>query len=309
MSSGIAVALWRQLRRAAIRLMRDPVSKMKVHERSLEMPLSHVLPEYLRDCPLYDTLPQRLAAFVRLHSGRLCAIDVGANIGDTIAAMKLGKDDTCLAIEPSERYCSYLRRNCAGTSGVVVVRACCSDHEASGSLNLVERDGTGQGCLDERVSGSDRSETLDGLVARFPQFSNANFIKTDTDGNDLAVLRGGLSLIKEQMPAVLFECDVGGRDTDMRQLQSMLSTLRDVGYTSCLVYDNTGVLLGRYETGRIDDWRSLCLYQMVRRYYYFDVVAMREPSGSEFHRSERLFMAGMVKSGVSEIAAHDAASD
>lgn len=74
------------IRQLLIKLNEHQLCCMKIHGQDLVMPLSHSLPLYLHEFPLYDSLPHRLTGFIKLKSQYIKAIDVGANIGDSIAA-------------------------------------------------------------------------------------------------------------------------------------------------------------------------------------------------------------------------------
>src|SRR6185369_13661457 len=83
---GCAKIFWGGIRKQLVRLTGDPPCSMKIHGKSLELPLSHALPAYLDELAFYDTLPGRLSDYLYRKYGMLKCVDVGANIGDSVAA-------------------------------------------------------------------------------------------------------------------------------------------------------------------------------------------------------------------------------
>ena len=56
---GLRRKVWFCIRAVAVRLLGDPACAMTVHGRTLRMPLSHILPDYLARYRFYDRLPRR----------------------------------------------------------------------------------------------------------------------------------------------------------------------------------------------------------------------------------------------------------
>ncbi len=155
--------------------------------RQLWMPFSHDRPAHLCAPGYYDQLMGRVADFVRLRKGRICGIDVGANIGDTIAACRVRNEDQSLAIQPSPVFFEYLNRNLVDFSTVRQLKVGCAASDSS------PREGSGM-----------EIKRVDTLVEQFPEFRDRNFLKIDTDGYDFEVLRGARELIARAQPVVLF---------------------------------------------------------------------------------------------------------
>ena len=72
--------------------------------------------------------------------------------------------------------------------------------------------------------------TLKSLDEIIPQDQKVHFIKIDVEGGEFGVLKGGLQLLKKNLPIVLFECGKGGSDyygTQPNELYDFLS--KEVG--------------------------------------------------------------------------------
>ena len=266
---------------------------MPIHGRSMQINLSHGLPIYQAYHPYYDSLPGRLGHFLRSRHGALVGVDVGANIGDSVAAFLGGKNhprDCFIAVEPNPKFFAILRRNWAHDSRVLPVSLLCSAGSQQGSFSILEKNGTAS--IVESGSGTVmEAQPLDHIVAANPTFGTANLIKIDTDGHDFEVLAGAAATIARNRPAVLFECDVFGRTDYTLAVLRTLDNFAAAGYSSYLVYDNLGFLLGRHSLQNHAAIKALLFYQLTSQGRYFDLLAMAEPDLADFHASEVRFFA------------------
>jgi hypothetical protein len=72
------------------------------------------------------------------------------------------------------------------------------------------------------------------------ELTGVRLLKIDADGQDLAIIRGGLGWISEQQPVLFFEYfEIGLRAAGDDGL-STLQQLRRIGYDTILCYDNLG---------------------------------------------------------------------
>ncbi|WP_395703424.1 FkbM family methyltransferase [Aquabacterium sp.] len=310
-SRGLDRRLWSGLRRALIRLQQDPTCTMPIHGRAMKVNLSHGLPLYQAHHPFYDTLPRRLGGFLRRRHGALRCVDVGANIGDSIAAFIGGAEDRFLAIEPNPKFFGLLRANWGHSPQVTALPVLCSSGSESGAFTIREQNGTAS--IVEQADGARlQRRTLDDLIEE-QHFAPVNLLKIDTDGHDFEVLEGGLRSIARDRPAVLFECDVFGRADYPQRVLSALDAFARCAYTRYLVYDNFGHLMGRYSLADPTAFKALLFYQLTSRFHYFDLLVMPEPDLCDFHAEETRFfaeqLAGPKRSAAQALAPGGAADD
>jgi FkbM family methyltransferase len=276
---------WGAVREALIRWLNDPPCKMEAHGQTIWMPLSHALPTYLKQFPQYDRLPSRLAAFLRQRHGSLFCVDVGANIGDTIAAVYGPSPDRFLAVEPNPRYAAYLKANWGVRSNVRIEDCLLSERSDVGRFVLHEQVGTARFELCDSGKGM-RMQTLDEVVTSDGDEGEPNLIKIDTDGHDFSIIRGAQRTIARCRPAVLFECGVMPPADYIRQAMEAIASFGAAGYGGILIYDNFGRLMGRYPANDSTVVRQLLLYQMTCRGYYFDILALPGEELEAFYRLE-----------------------
>jgi FkbM family methyltransferase len=223
-----------EARRLLVRLG-DPIVRYRIDGVELELPLSHELPFYRHDHPEYDRAIGRIA---RLLAGP--AVDVGANVGDTAAAIRAESDVPVLCVEGDPRSFALLVRN-ARRLGDVELERSFVDAPAHGRL--------------ERSAGTARivpgdeelaAKPLARVLEEHPRFAQPALLKLDTDGMDVPILLANTELLDRLRPALFFEYDphFGARP-------EIFDRLGELGYDRMLVYENTGELV---RAGPVDPW-------------------------------------------------------
>lgn len=283
-SRGVRRRAWSLARQLLVQTMGDPICTMEVHGRAMNLRLSHALPQYLADHPLYDRLPGRLSGFLREGRSGLRCIDVGANVGDTIAALRRSGEDRFLAIEPNPRFFELLRQNWPAGTGVTCLPVLCSSSRGVVEVRFDERRGTASAAQTERGLRIER-RTVDELVDTYCEGA-VDLLKIDTDGHDFEVLRGARGVLARCQPGVLFECDAFGDPDYARECMSTLALFEGAGYRECLAYDNFGHILGRFSLSRHAELADLIFSQITRAHHYLDVLVMRDEQLDAFHRRE-----------------------
>ena len=289
-SRGLPRKAWSLARRLLIRWLDDPTCTMPVHGRSLQINLSHGLPVYQAQHPYYDTMPRRLGAFLRSRHGGLVCVDVGANVGDSVAAFIGGASDRFLAVEPNPKFHRILLANWAGDARVTAIDMICSSGNQSANFTILEKNGTAS-IVESQAGAPMKQQPLDDMVAGNAAFAATNLIKVDTDGHDFEVLAGAARTIAANRPAVLFECDVFGRADYTESVLRTLAMFSRCGYRHYLVYDNQGYLIGCHALDDPTAIKSLLFYQLTSEFRYFDLLVMTEPDLATFHAAEVQFFA------------------
>jgi len=290
-TNGLSQLVWTHLRRLLVHWFNDPPCSVTAHGRTLRVPLSHELPTYLRLLPFYDRLPGRISSYLHEQYGPLKCLDVGANIGDTIAALYRDEQNLFLAIEPDPKFNRYLRENW-DTPDVKILDVVCSSYSGNEEYRIDEKFGTAS--FYKNPGGIEiQTITVDDLLIQNPEFAGLNLIKVDTDGNDFAVLRGARQALTSQ-PAVLFECDVFRNSRYVEDCLETLALFSAAGYRSMLVYEKFGYPLGRYELQDLTHFRELLFYQLTKKFIYFDILLMKEQDLLPFYALEKSFFLDML---------------
>ena len=229
---GKNLRIWTLLRKGLIKFWNDPECFLPIHGHMLYLPLSHTIPQYLATFPLYDSLLRRLGIYLRQKDGYVCGIDVGANIGDTIAAFFDNNypQDMYLGIEPNPHFREYLFRNWGNKKQVKILPYFCTASQQSIQKHqIVEYNGTAEILRSDSGSLLD-SRTLMQIIADQPDFEKCNVIKIDTDGYDFDVIRGASEFIRQKHPAVVLECAPMSNSNFVQDCITTLDYFASAGY-------------------------------------------------------------------------------
>ena len=193
----------------------DRLVSATVYGRSLIMPAEHPLPATVMEFPQYNRpLGLAVGAILASDTGNpvLSVVDVGANIGETIAII----EDHCpgkslyLCLEADKDLAELCELNHAGNDRVQVKQ--CYIGEEEGARVRLEDDGRANPSTKRvtedhgNASGYGRLIRLDTIAMGFAESNNAiSLIKVDTEGYDFSVLRSAPDILKRYKPAIYFE--------------------------------------------------------------------------------------------------------
>ena len=183
--------------------------------RLLQMPAEHPLPANLKYFPQYNRpLAQAAAVLAKVApAGQITVIDVGANIGDTVAILEQRLPGACwyLCIEPDPNLATLCRSNHIGNSRLQIER--CFIGEDEGASVRLEDDGRANPATKVMTDSTRDDEGTHGMLRRLDTVATAfaeehgtiDLIKTDTEGYDFSVLRSGETLLVKYKPSLYFE--------------------------------------------------------------------------------------------------------
>jgi FkbM family methyltransferase len=257
--------------------IRHRIVEKKIGAKILRMKNSHNLPFYLGEYPLYDRALPRIARMVNELDGHLHFIDVGANIGDTVALVTDKTNGSFLCIEGDPDYLPFLKINVSRIkkSKIIIQDTYCGNIQDQ-QLQILNIDGTAR--LKETRKIKDNRIKIQGLgsiVRRYTEFSRkTNLLKIDTDGFEISVLESGKKFIREKQPVIFFEFDPKFYLEHVDDPLKIFDILFELGYGEGLVYDNFGVPISIV---KINDRKSIeILVEKIdfKNIYYFDILVI-----------------------------------
>ncbi len=133
--------LYTRIRNQVIRI-HDPIVHYELNNKQLLLNLSHQLPFYRKEFPNYSANLARLSSFIRNYFGKLCMIDVGANIGDSFCLAGGYENDQYLLVEGDDHFFTLLTKNTQQARNVKRVHAFLSNHIHSSQSQLISDGGT-----------------------------------------------------------------------------------------------------------------------------------------------------------------------
>ena len=254
----------------------------------LALPADHLLPHYQREHRLYDRFLPILARALPAGSA---AIDVGANCGDTLAAMfDANPNLTYVCVEPDSAFYRYLCHNSQhirqahAQADIHLVQALVGKQVTEavlagggGSKHAQALPASGQTGSSGEVH---RSVTLDSIVEQTlnPRGQTVRLLKSDVDGYDHDVLASANHVLATQSPMLFFECLASNHD-QLNAYKASLSGLYEQGYRHFWVFDNYGnPMFCAGEPSQVTQvfdyiWRQ-ANHAVTRSMYYVDILAV-----------------------------------
>jgi FkbM family methyltransferase len=206
------------------------------------------------------------------------AIDVGAHTGDTPIpiALAAGPTGNVLALEPNPYIFKILKINCDLNAGKINITplnfaATATDgefyynsSEASFNNGGISQEATnrhGKYSLQTKVKGVNLENYL---KKNHPQdLRKLSFVKIDTEGYDVEVLKSLVNIIREYKPAIVFECF--GKLT-REERENLYEWVAQLGYTLYYFQDfavNTETK--KLAKGDMMNWKHFDIYAVVEK--------------------------------------------
>ncbi|YAL84302.1 FkbM family methyltransferase [Dermacoccaceae bacterium W4C1] len=237
--------------RSKLRVLAGREQHLDVHGVEIVLPPEHDLPFYQRRDPTYDTYAIGLLARLALDAP-VTVIDVGANVGDTAAAILASDPRTeVISVEGDQRFVSYVRRNLAAHSdrarlvegfvGPVGTRVSYTSNGTTGGFNGVAEEGDDGG---QEVTEWVTPASLMSMVA-----DDRRLVwKSDIDGFDIHVLVEHWDEVAARCDVIWFEYDPVRTLGAAEDVERLITKICDSGRTTA-VYDNLGRLMVLLQPG------------------------------------------------------------
>jgi FkbM family methyltransferase len=230
---------WRGLRKQLLRLA-DPVVTYSFEGRRIDLPFSHDLPLIRQVQPQYMTNVTRVARLVASKYSAAPAVDIGANVGDTILAIRQGAALPVLGVEGNSQFYQLLRSNVASLPDVELDQSFVGYGAEVVAGSLQAQHGTASLVPSADAAEIIRSKPLIEILRAHPRFLEARLLKVDTDGLDCAILKAALEWLARARPVIYFEYDPAAYARYDPSGFEVFARLRETGYTGALVWDNRG---------------------------------------------------------------------
>lgn len=244
---------------------------------AIMLPANHALWIYQAEHPRYDRFLPHLSRFVKDDEA---VIDIGANVGDSVAAMvDANPAPTYICVEADETFYQYLTRNIGRIKSHVCAARIhpikCLVGKSIGPASMQGAHGTKRAV--PLPGGPATPLTLDEITASIPGLPKVRLIKTDVDGFDYDVIDSSMSLIEKDKPLLFFEAHYASENQKVG-FEKMLTLLQDRGYSDWVVFDNFGQFM--FRTDNISTVAQIMRYpwrqnsdRASRTIYYVDILA------------------------------------
>ena len=187
---------------------------------------------------------RRLAASIYKKYPGMTVIDVGANVGDTIAVLKSAVDVPVIGIEGDETSFNYLQKNTAQFSDVKIIKAFLGEKSEDTKVSM-EKTGWNNTIIPDAAGTEQISfKSLDDVIAG-SGFDSAEIklLKVDVEGFDTIVLRGANAIIDKHKPVLFFEYNRENMKAIKEEGLSTVLSFSRYGYNKIAFFDHKGTLV------------------------------------------------------------------
>ena len=255
----------------------------------LDMGAHHLLSLYQEDCPMFARFIPYLGEIgQKVRPTGSVIVDLGANVGDTAAAIIKHTNADLLCIEPTHAYYALLKKNILlldpQGSRIQTLQAFISEEKQG-----YQADVSGGGTAVQKASMNPEAPTLflpEAIEQCGISLESVCLIKTSTSGNDARAVLSLGDALDDMAPIFYIETDMtmtGDTAVLSRQLDAywrMDTYLEQKGYTCCFIFDNYGNFLCEGTPETVKDIHRY-MYQMAlgksnRTFYYVYLLLCRK---------------------------------
>jgi FkbM family methyltransferase len=217
------------------------VVKVKVGNYTIDMPGNNVQISTYKYRPDANKLLGTLSACVAAKYPDTTVIDVGANVGDTIAVIKTAVDVPVIGIEGDAVSYSFLERNMKQFNNVTILRQFLGEEKKTVKIAF-EKSGWNTTLIPTESEGENISlKTLDEVLEEnHLSEKNNKVFKVDCEGFDTIIIRGAGSLLEKKKPVIFFEYNKTNMNAIGEDGLSTLFALEKFGYSNAIFFDNYG---------------------------------------------------------------------
>ena len=249
---------------------------------SIELPAEHLLPFCQKHHRLYDRFLPHLCKYLAPGS---IVVDVGANCGDTVAAMYESNNSLVfICVEPDEVFFKFLQKNVSRISLfdkqalIKTIKSLVGQHITSASLEGAG--GTRRAIVDDKENSKKpliKARSLDDILSQC-EVTEIRLLKSDIDGFDYDVIDSAESTLDAEPPIIFFECLLD-HEFQKAGYEKTMANLEAKGYVGWVIFDNYGEVVLRTSDIQIVDqlldyvWRQNTRHS-TRTIYYYDILAV-----------------------------------
>lgn len=258
----------------------------------VELSKDHNLPIFQKSYPMYDRFVPYLGELADIHSSYYnnrrkdensgVIIDIGANCGDTVAALIKHTKGRVLCVEPVPEYYKLLGENVSNMpeeyrNRIITLNAFVGNEEHNwsyetehGTAHMVSTDTTQNGILIYSLPHAMEVKKID--------YFDIDLIKVDTDGYDADCIMSMGNELGIIDPPIFWENLIENEERK-NSYDLLVEYLKKNGYESFCVFDNFGNFLIRTDSEgvhSINDYINRFQKGFSgRSFYYVDILAIK----------------------------------
>jgi FkbM family methyltransferase len=206
-------------------------------------------------------------------------IDIGANVGDTIAVVHTITEIPVIAVEGDPFSFSFLKKNALQFNSVSLFNQYLGEKKKTLRVS-VDKDGWNNTLLPDSEGEKILDlKTLDDLLEEQKLFTpHIKLLKTDTEGFDTIILRGSKKLISSNRPVIFFEYNGENMNIIRENGYETLINLKTFGYLNVHIYDCINNLIMVTSLDNKDILQQLDQYSRKKESMikYYDICVFHE---------------------------------
>lgn len=266
------------------RQFEKPQRYYKIDGFDMDLGEGHMLSLTQKYNPMYDRFVPYLAKLVQGNSKWI--VDIGANVGDTTAAMIKHTNANILCVEPTEKFYKLLIKNLNNfgeqyNKRIEVANAFIANNGNKYTSVTMGGTATMQECNESNIP----AYTLPNLLKiKNIDINNVALIKTDTDGFDSDCMMSMGEYLKDVSPFLYWENQIDN-EMQYKKFLDMADYLYKYEYNNFFVFDNYGNYLCKMDYMGLKD---ICGYinrvqhkKSMYTFRYIDVLGCKENKISE----------------------------
>jgi len=247
-------------------------SELKIHGGN---PLSRV---YARN-PRCNMHMARVAALIEKKYSAAWGVDVGANIGDTLAIVRSTAKMPVICVEGDNHCFALLQENAQRFKDVHLFNTFLSNKPGA-TFVKTEKEGWNTTLLEttDPENGREvRFETLDELSSRLKCQTAIKFLKVDTEGYDMRILNGAEKILTSARPVLSFEINKENIEPLGDDVGEFFNYLTGLGYCRFYLMNPDGGPVCILEANGHKTFMSLYQFSgFGRSICYLDVLAFHQ---------------------------------
>lgn len=217
------------------------IKKVKVGNYFVDMPGNNPQISNYKYEPDVNSQLGRLCVCIAKKYPGLTVIDIGANVGDTIAIIKSAIDVPVIGIEGDTVSYKFLENNTKQFQEITLIKEFLGEKRATLPVALEKKGWNTTLVPTEKSDSIITLKTLDEVLEEKKVSTRIlKLLKIDTEGFDTIILRGASGLMDKQKPVLYFEYNKTNMDAIKEDGLSTLLSLEKYGYDTVLFFDHKG---------------------------------------------------------------------
>jgi FkbM family methyltransferase len=267
---------------------------VKVGNYEILMPGNNAQISLYKYSPNANSQMARLAQLIFNKYPNSSMIDIGANVGDTIAVVRSKTEIPIIAIEGDAFSYSFLQKNASKFKDIYIISEFLGEEKKLMKVTM-EKEGWNNTLIPSAEGTNEINlKTLDDAITEQQlEDKKIKLLKIDTEGFDTIILRGCKKTISRNNPVLYFEYNGENMNKIGEQGFETVMDLKNHGYHYIHIFDCIDNLIMATTLDNVDTIKQLHDYAHTNKTMipYFDICVFHAEDAdlaNDFLRTEKL---------------------